>query len=104
MCSVDVAGRRWQRWTSPDGLCVRGEPVPRTADRTIERTMGTDPNAVAAPRLPDTLRLGRVHLTVSTLDGSIAFYQRALGLQLHDRDGRVATMGAGGEGLLVLVE
>jgi len=57
-----------------------------------------------APRLPDTLRLGRVHLTVSTLDGSVAFYERALGLQLHDRDGQVATMGAGGEDLLVLVE
>jgi catechol 2,3-dioxygenase len=55
-------------------------------------------------RLPDTLRLGRVHLTVSTLDGSIAFYERALGLRLHDRDGAVATMGAGGEDLLVLVE
>ena len=57
-----------------------------------------------APQLPDTLRLGRVHLTVSTLDGSIAFYERALGLQLHDRDGQVATMGAGAEDLLVLVE
>ena len=57
-----------------------------------------------APHLPDTLRLGRVHLTVSTLDGSIAFYERALGLQVHDRDGAVATMGAGGEDLLVLVE
>jgi len=56
------------------------------------------------PPLPDTLRLGRVHLTVSTLDGSIAFYERALGLRLHDRDGRVATMGAGAEDLLVLVE
>ncbi|MEA2143312.1 MAG: catechol 2,3-dioxygenase [Solirubrobacteraceae bacterium] len=57
-----------------------------------------------APLLPDTLRLGPVHLTVSTLDGSIAFYQRSLGLQLHDRDADVATLGAGGEDLLVLVE
>ncbi len=66
--------------------------------------MGIDPDAVRDPQLPDTLRLGRVHLTVSTLDGSIAFYERALGLQLHDRDGAVATLGAGGEDLLVLVE
>jgi len=56
------------------------------------------------PRLPDTLRLGPVHLTVSTLTGSIAFYERALGLRLHDRDGAVATIGAGGEDLIVLVE
>ncbi len=54
--------------------------------------------------LPGTLRLGPVHLTVSTLDGSIAFYERALGLRLHDRDGAVATIGAGGEDLIVLVE
>ena len=57
-----------------------------------------------APQLPDTLRLGPVHLTVSHLNGSIAFYERALGLQLHDRDGEVARLGAGGEDLLVLVE
>jgi len=66
--------------------------------------MGTEFDAGPAPHLPDTLRLGAVHLTVSTLDGSIAFYTRALGLQVHDRDGHVATMGAGGEDLLVLVE
>jgi catechol 2,3-dioxygenase len=57
-----------------------------------------------APRLPDTLRLGPAHLTVSDLDGSIAFYERALGLQLHDRDGDIATMGTGSEDLLVLAE
>jgi catechol 2,3-dioxygenase len=61
-------------------------------------------DSALAPRLPDTLRLGPVHLTVSHLDGSIAFYERALGLQLHDRDGDVAVLGAGGEDLLVLVE
>ena len=66
--------------------------------------MATPADEEPAPRLPDTLRLGPVHLTVSTLDGSITFYQRSLGLQLHDRDGDVATMGAGAEDLLVLVE
>ena len=57
-----------------------------------------------APHLPHTLRLGPVHLTVSTLDGSVAFYERALGLRVHDRDERVATLGTGGEDLVVLVE
>ena len=57
-----------------------------------------------APTLPATLRLGATHLTVSNLDGSIAFYERSVGLQLHDRDGNRAALGAGGEDLLVLVE
>jgi catechol 2,3-dioxygenase len=57
-----------------------------------------------APTLPATLRLGPTHLEISNLDGSIAFYERSLGLQVHDRDDASATMGAGGEDLLVLVE
>jgi len=66
--------------------------------------MSTAGDAALAPQLPDTLRLGPIHLTVSNLDGSIAFYARSLGLQLHDRDGEIATMGAGQEDLVVLVE
>ena len=66
--------------------------------------MSTTEDRALAPRLPATLRLGAVHLTVSQLDRSLAFYEHALGLQLHDRDGEVATLGAGGEDLLVLVE
>ncbi|HEV7808608.1 MAG TPA: VOC family protein [Solirubrobacteraceae bacterium] len=57
-----------------------------------------------APILPATLRLGPTHLTISNLDGSIAFYERALGLQLRRRDGHTAYLGAGGEDLVVLVE
>jgi catechol 2,3-dioxygenase len=60
------------------------------------------PTTTVAP-LPDTLRLGPVHLTVSDLDGSIAFYERSLGLQLHGRDGDRAALGAGGEDLVILV-
>ena len=65
-------------------------------------TAADDP--ALAPHLPDTLRLGPVHLTVSQLDGSIAFYERAVGLRLHRRDGETAAIGAGGEDLLVLYE
>jgi len=57
----------------------------------------------AAAQLPQTLRLGPTHLTVSDIDGSIAFYENALGLQLRDRDDTMASLGAGGEDLLVLV-
>jgi catechol 2,3-dioxygenase len=56
----------------------------------------------SAPRLPDTLRLGAVHLTVSSLDRSVGFYENSLGLRLHRREDGVAAMGVGGEDLLVL--
>jgi len=67
-------------------------------------SMSTTETTQLAPTLPDTLRLGPTHLTVSNLDGSIAFYERSLGLQLHDRHGDVAMLGAGGDDLLILVE
>ncbi len=57
-----------------------------------------------APTLPATLRLGAVHLTVSDLDRSIAFYEGSIGLRLHRREDGVAAMGVGGEDLLVLHE
>ena len=66
--------------------------------------MTTAADVTRAPQLPDTLRLGPVHLTVSDLDASIAFYERSLGLRLHRREDRVAALGAGGEDLVVLVE
>jgi catechol 2,3-dioxygenase len=66
---------------------------------TIENP-NTETTTVAT--LPDALRLGPAHLTVSDLDGSIAFYERSLGLQLHGRGGDTATLGAGTEDLVVL--
>jgi catechol 2,3-dioxygenase len=49
-------------------------------------------------------RVGRVALTVANLNNQIAFYQQALGFQLHWQDGARAGLGAGGEDLLHLVE
>jgi len=54
--------------------------------------------------LPATLKLGPVHLTVSDLDRSVDWYQQALGLQLHARDGGRAELGDGDLATLVLVE
>jgi len=54
--------------------------------------------------LPATLRLGAVHLTVTDLDRSVAFYQDGLGLRLHRRAETVAALGAGEEELVVLHE
>ena len=48
--------------------------------------------------------VGAVHLTVAELDRSIDYYTLAIGLRLHERDGSVARLGAGGEDLLVLYE
>ena len=61
---------------------------------------GVGPGATLAP----ALRLGPVHLTVTDVDRSVAFYGDALGLLTHRREDRAAALGTGGEDLLVLVE
>ena len=60
----------------------------------------------SAHPLPDTLRMGAVHITVSDLDRSLAWYQDALGLQVHarDQDQARAELGDGDFTSLVLVE
>jgi catechol 2,3-dioxygenase len=54
--------------------------------------------------LPAALRLGAVHLTVTDLDRSVAWYQRALGLRVHRHDVGEAALGAGAADVLVLHE
>jgi catechol 2,3-dioxygenase len=58
----------------------------------------------AQPVLPADLTLGPVHLRVTDLDRSVAFYETSIGLQLIDRDGDVARLGAGAGEILVLHE
>jgi catechol 2,3-dioxygenase len=58
----------------------------------------------AQPVLPADLTLGPVHLRVTDLDRSVAFYETSIGLQLIDRDGDVARLGAGDGEILVLHE
>jgi catechol 2,3-dioxygenase len=62
--------------------------------------------APAAPRaaLADATRLGAVHLTVTDLERSLAFYEHAIGLRVHRRDEKIAALGAGDEDLVVLHE
>jgi catechol 2,3-dioxygenase len=50
------------------------------------------------------MNLGAAHLIVSHLDRSVAFYQDAIGLQVHRRDDHEAVLGAGADDVLVLVE
>ncbi len=55
-------------------------------------------------RLPAATRMGAVHLTVSDLDRSLAYYGGQLGLRVHRRGAGEASLGAAGEDLLVLRE
>jgi catechol 2,3-dioxygenase len=64
----------------------------------------TSASTAGQATLPDSLRLGPVHLTVTDLERSIPFYEAAIGLQLARRDGAEAGLGSGGEDLLVLTE
>ncbi|MCW3009117.1 MAG: Glyoxalase/bleomycin resistance protein/dioxygenase [Solirubrobacterales bacterium] len=48
------------------------------------------------------MNLGPTHLIVSHLDRSVAFYQDAIGLQVHRRDDDEAVLGAGEDDVLVL--
>lgn len=62
------------------------------------------PAAQGISELPATLRLGAVHLTVTELDRSVAWYQAALGLRVHRLDADSAALGAGAQDVLVLHE
>jgi catechol 2,3-dioxygenase len=64
----------------------------------------TSASTTGPATLPEGLRLGPVHLTVTDLSRSIPFYERSIGLQLARREGAQAALGAGEEDLLVLTE
>lgn len=69
--------------------------------------MGPPVTATESPTaatLPDGLRLGPVHLTVTDLDRSAGFYEQAIGLDPHGRAEGEAALGTGGRDLVVLVE
>jgi catechol 2,3-dioxygenase len=57
-----------------------------------------------APSLPASLRLGPVRLSVSDLDRSVGWYQRALGLRIQRLDPPVAELGDGSATVLELRE
>ena len=59
---------------------------------------------MSSQRLSPNTRLGYVHLTVSDIERSLAFYQHSLGMQLHWRKGNGAALGAGHNDLLALTE
>jgi catechol 2,3-dioxygenase len=56
------------------------------------------------PNLPAALRLGAVHLIVPNLERSADWYERALGLRVHEQGPDQAKLGDGAETVLVLHE
>jgi catechol 2,3-dioxygenase len=60
--------------------------------------------APAHGQLPAATRVGAVALTVAQLERSLDYYRSAIGLELLRRDGRSASLGAGGRELVELVE
>jgi catechol 2,3-dioxygenase len=61
-------------------------------------------NGASKVHLHPATRLGAVHLTVSNLDRSLDFYQGVLGLQVQERAGDTAYLGAGRGAFVVLTE
>jgi catechol 2,3-dioxygenase len=89
----------------------RGPPIPWALAVTDDVRMsempvltGAEAGGAGFATLPDALRLGAVHLTVSDLDRSVAWYQRALGLRVHRHDVHEAALGDGEADVLVLHE
>jgi catechol 2,3-dioxygenase len=54
--------------------------------------------------IPADTRLDRLHLTISNLDRSIAFYHDSLGFSMNHREGDTAYLGTAAESFLILTE
>ncbi len=63
-----------------------------------------EPNSKTEFSIHPATSMGHVSLNVASLENQLAFYQQALGFQLHWREGDQAGLGAGGPDLLRLVE
>jgi catechol 2,3-dioxygenase len=84
----------WPRWAYGEAMSAF-PPDPEEA---------TALGAPAHGEISAATRVGAVHLTVSGLARSLDYYERVIGLRVHERRGECATLGVGGGDLLVLVE
>jgi len=66
--------------------------------------MMTQPNTAQEYSVHPATQMGHVALTVASLENQILFYEKAIGLKLHWREGNKAGLGAGGADLLQLTE
>ncbi|HEU4975669.1 MAG TPA: VOC family protein [Baekduia sp.] len=76
--------------------------IPRPGPRDPEELEARGEAATA--EISPATRMGAVHLTVSDLERSLAFWERAVGLAARERGPGRAALGAGGHELVVLVE
>lgn len=90
------------------GVPVDGRITPTPALPTVT---ATDPRgaivttaSIPPPAIDASTRMGAVHLTVSDLDRSVDYYRDAIGLGVLARGADEASLGAGGEELVRLVE
>jgi catechol 2,3-dioxygenase len=82
---------------------VQHEPLaPGEAPPDPEELEAT--GAPATAEISAATRPGSVHLTVSDLERSLAYYRSAIGLEALERENGRASLGAGTRELLVLVE
>jgi len=81
-------------------MSAAGGTEQRRGDRTV--TLGHDErmSTAAAPVLPAALRLGAVH--VPDITRAVAWYERALGLRVHEQGETLAMLGDGAEVVLLL--
>src|SRR5258705_4190877 len=97
-----------------DVVALRNAPLVLCADLLVTGHLvpprGWPIYAHRMPGIANATRMGPVHLTVADLTRSLEYYQRSVGLQVHDRENTnpgasgMARLGAGGEDLLVLYE
>src|SRR5947209_15958362 len=78
------------------------EETAKLAPRDPEELEAT--GAPASAELAASTMVGAVHLAVADLDRSIEYYDRAVGLDVLDRDGGSASLGSDGGELVCLVE
>lgn len=62
------------------------------------------PVAIAPQRIDPQTRPGYIHLKVVNLENQLVFYQQALGLRLHWKDGNSAGLGAGSGDIVRLTQ
>lgn len=67
-------------------------------------TMEVTTEPVDETKLHPATHIGAVQLTVANLDRAVTFYERVLGLQVHERADGQANLGVGGPRLVELVE
>lgn len=80
-----------------------GQEAPVVSPRDPEEATAAGAR-LSAPSIPDDTTMGAVHLTVSDLARSLEYYRQVIGLEVLERGGGQASLGAGDFELLVLLE